>query len=135
MKKLLFTLSFVCILSCQQGFAQDSLSMASKNLSMRILDKLNDELSLTEKQRNEIYPLLIERSETIKETKAKNKPEKLNIAAVKKINEQTYKKLEKVLTKEQFKKLHTLREASRKQKARYAEEVVYKTEEDIELEF
>jgi hypothetical protein len=135
MKKALFILFFLCFLSGKQAFAQDTLHVAPKQLALTILDNLHHEVSLTENQREEVYALLIERSEKIEKIKSKVKPAKLSKESVKELNQGTYQKLRKVLTEEQWVKMQALREETRRQKAEFPEELVYPSDEDIVLDF
>lgn len=135
MKKAFFILFILCCLSGKQAFAQDTLHIAPKQLVLMILDNLHHEVSLTEKQREGVYALLVERSEKIEKIKSKEKPERLSKESVKELNQSTYQKLRKLLTEEQWVKMQALREETLRQKAKFPEELVFPSDEDIELDF
>lgn len=119
----------------QTSLRTDSLHVAPKQVALTIFDKLQHEVSLTENQREEVYALLKERSEKIEKIKSKEKPEKLNKESVRELNQSTYQKLRKVLTEKQWGEMQALREETRRQKAKFPEELVYPSDEDIELDF
>lgn len=97
--------------------------------------KLDHEVSLNESQKTEIYALLLERSAKFSQAQQKSNNKKLSKSDFKQANEQALTKLQLILTSEQFEKLKVLRQESQRQKAIYKEDEVYKSLQDIELDF
>lgn len=135
MKKVLFILFVLSILAGKEVNAQDTLNVKSQDLALIILDKIDHETSLTKKQKEEIYALLVDRSKQIDQIKNKNKSNNLSKESVIEVNENAYTKLKKVLTDEQFNRLQALREETLKQKEKYSTEELYLSDQDIELDF
>ncbi len=122
-------------LACSEAFAQDTLSVAPPQVAQAMLEKLDHELSLTSQQETEVYALLVERSEEFAQIRERNKSKILSKASFQQANEQALRKLQQALTPAQYEKLKALRQETQRQKAAYREEELYKTTQDIELDF
>ena len=135
MKKAVFTFLFLGGIACGKALAQDTLRVAPPQIAQSILKKLDYELSLTSQQEQEVYALLLERSEKFIQVREKNTSKKLSKSSFRAANETALAKLQQVLTSEQFEQLKALRQEELRQKAAYREEDIYKTPQDIELDF
>lgn len=129
---------FILFLSLCYGkvLGQDTLSVATpQHIAQAILQKLDHDVSLTNKQRTEVYALLLERSEMFGQIKRSNSGKSLVKSNFQQANKQALGKLKQVLTTEQFKTLQALRQETQRQKAAYREDELYKSVQDIELDF
>jgi hypothetical protein len=136
MKTALFFFLVALGLSGGTAFAQDSLRVAApQQIAQTILEKLDHEVALSKTQKAEVHTLLLERSEKFSQVKKNGGAKKLARADFRQANQQALGKLQAVLTPEQFTKLKTLRQEDQRQKAAYKEEDVYRTIQDIELDF
>ncbi|MFC6996033.1 hypothetical protein [Rufibacter roseus] len=97
--------------------------------------KLDHEVSLSAEQEDKVLALLQERSEKFSQIQKNAGAKKLAKADFRQVNEQAFSKLQSVLSPEQFAKVKVLRQESQRQKAAYKEEDIYKTLQDIELDF
>ncbi len=122
-------------IACGETLAQDTLSVAPPRIAQTVLEKLDHEVALTEQQKTKVYALLVERSEKFSQIKKKSSTKKLSKASFQAVNEQAHGKLKQVLTPEQYEKLKALRQEAQRQKSAYREEDIYKTPQDIELDF
>lgn len=135
MKTIIFLSLLTIGFSNGNAFAQDSLHVAPRQVSQVILEKLDHEVTLTSKQKKEVRKLLLERSEKFSQVQQSAGAKKLASADFRQANQQALSKLKLVLTPQQFAKIRSLRQESQRQKAAYKEEVIYKTLQDIELDF
>lgn len=135
MKKSILALMLLSGIVCGKALAQDTLNVAPPQIAQSILNKLDHELSLSNQQEQQVYALLVARSETFSQVREKNKSKKLSKSSFQAANETALTKLRQVLTPEQYEKLKGLRQETQRQKAAYREEDIYKTPQDIELDF
>lgn len=135
MKKSILMMALFGGLACGKAFAQDTLSVAPPQVAQSVLEKLDHELSLSSQQETEVYALLVERSKKFDQIRGRNKSKILSKASFQQANEQALIKLQQVLTPEQYEKLKALRQETQQQKAAYQEEELYKSTQDIELDF
>lgn len=136
MKKILLTIGLLCSLSCINAMAQDTLTVATPNhIAQTILDKLNHEVELNNAQRKEVLALLLERSEKFSQIQQSRQLKTFSRADFRQANEQALSKLKQVLTPEQFEALKRLRQETLQQKSTLREEDIYKSVQDIELDF
>lgn len=135
MKNAILTLILFGGIACGETLAQDTLSVAPPRIAQTVLEKLDHEVALNDQQEQEVYALLVERSKAFSQIREKNNSKKLSKASFQAANEQALAKLQQVLTPEQYEKLKALRQETQRQKAAYREEELYKTPQDIELDF
>lgn len=118
----------------------DTLFAQPNEKAMALADRLEREVNLTEKQKEKVYAVLLERSiQWEKSVKNATKPDKQKQAD--KVNAKAWKDLNKVLTEEQ-KQLHQkLRKELKQQKGQQQaissgkSETFEPTDEDLEMDF
>jgi hypothetical protein len=136
MKKILFTLGFLCSLSYIEAMAQDTLIVATpKHTAQTLLEKLDHEVDLSDSQQKLVYAFLLERSEKFAQIQQSRKLKSLSRADFQQANEWALNKLKQVLTPEQFETLKRLRQETQQQRIALREEDIYKSVQDIELDF
>ncbi|MBF8961752.1 hypothetical protein I0P70_00725 [Pontibacter sp. FD36] len=136
MKRILLAFGLICSLSCIKAVAQDTLTVAvPKNIAQTILAKLDHEVDLNEAQEKKVYAILLERSEKFSQIKQSSKSNKYSKSNFRQVNEQAHSKFKQVLTSDQLEKLKRLRDETQLQRKALREEDIYKSVQDIELDF
>lgn len=135
MKKVIVIIVLLCGFACGETFAQDTLRVDPPKVAQSLLEKLNHELTLTTEQQEKVYALLLERSEQFAKIRDANKGKDLSKSSFRVPNQQATDKLKQVLTTEQHQKMKALRLEEQRQKAVYKEEELYKSLQDIEIDF
>lgn len=123
-----------CLFISKEALAQDTLNVSPQDVAICILKKIDYEVSLTDNQSNQVYALLLERSEKFDEARAHKYTASKN-ASYNEANGQALNKLKKVLTREQYDKFTLLRQEGKKQKEKYPGNGNKKSDQDIELDF
>lgn len=131
MRKILPIFTVLCCLLFNQALSQDTLSVAPQEIAMSILKKLDHEISLADGQMEDVYALLVERSEEF--ARARQRGGSKAEALYSKANESTVAKLKKILTEGQYDKFTSLRQEAKKQKDIYPR--VGQSGQDVELDF
>lgn len=135
MKKSLLLLLLVGGLSWEKCAAQDTVQVAPQFVVQTILEKLHHEVNLTEQQRLQVHNLLLERSKQYSLIINRNKSKKLAVSSFQEVNAESFSMLKTILTPEQNEKLQLIRQEEQRQKMAYTEDKLYKSVQDMELDF
>ena len=117
---LSFTKLILCVgvlsFTFSLGYGQDTLNVSKEAVAQAMAERMARELSLDQKQTNQVNQLLQKRLQDIDESMQKGK---IADSAIQSINKNCDKKLSAILSKEQYQAFLNLREALKSQKQAY----------------
>lgn len=136
-KRIIVLLAMALLCFALPGISQTSDTLVAVQPAHKakvLADRLEREINLTAKQKNQAYLILLDRSnqwekEVIPVNNAASKQ-----VLITRVNDETLKKLQQVLTKEQLSLYRQLREELKKQKVQH-HSGSKTTEEDLEMDF
>lgn len=114
MKKLLLSLIAVIIISVTTVYSQGrrGMNMSAEEMAKMRTKRINESLKLDDKQEKSVYNILLDSSKKMREVRSQSSRETMR-DKMKKIHEDSNKKLEEVLTKEQLEKYKAHQEERR----------------------